>query len=196
MLQVKCPNCQSIIDANDVVPQMSCPHCGKTYSNPYYNPDKPVQKAQAQQHPINQAPQPHVAAQPQRQVQPRPVQNTVQPQQQRQIVPQQQPRIAKRGKSEFTGGLGSLIGLRIVNTLILIFTIGLGTPWVICRSYRWKVEHQIYDGYKIVFDGKAGSLFGQWLKWVFLTIITIGIYSFWIPIKKLKWITEHSHIEY
>lgn len=95
--------------------------------------------------------------------------------------------------SEFNGGLGSLIGLNIVNFLLLLFTLGLAYPWVICRSYRWEIEHKIIDGKKLAFDGTGGGLFGQWIKWMLLTLVTIGIYSLWIPIKKLKWITEKTH---
>lgn len=105
-------------------------------------------------------------------------------------------RITKKGDSEFKGGLGSLIGLRIVNFLILLFTLTIAAPVVICRSYRWKLEHEVLDGYKLIFDGRAGQLFGQWFKWVFLSIITIGIYSFWVPIKKQQWITSHTHIQF
>lgn len=98
-------------------------------------------------------------------------------------------------KSEFNGGVLSLIGLNIVNYLILIFTLGLGTPWVIRREYTWLYEHQIIDGRKLEFTGKAGSLLGQWIKWIFLSIITLGIYAWLVPIKKMQWVTENTHIE-
>lgn len=166
MPKVKCPNCSQIFEATDTTPQMSCPYCGKTYNNPYFNP----------------------AAKPQA---PAPVAKATAPA----TVPVPQGSVLKRGESKFTGGLGSFIGLNIANFFILIFTLFLGTPLVICRNYRWHVQHQIIDGYKLVFDGKAGQLFGQWIKWMLLSLITIGIYSLWIPIKKQKWITEHTHLE-
>ena len=161
MAQLRCPNCQTIFEANTTMPQMGCPHCGYTYNNPYYRQVQPAtQPVSNNSNAITKAPN--------------------------------QP--AKRGESKFTGGLGSLIGLRITNWLLLIITIGLATPYVICRTHRWRIEHQYIDGYQLYFDGKAGQLFGQWLKWVLLTIITIGIYSFWIPIKKQRWLTEHTHL--
>lgn len=98
-------------------------------------------------------------------------------------------------KSEFNGGVLSLIGLNIVNYLILIFTLGLGAPWVIRREYTWLYEHQVIDGRKLEFTGKASSLLGQWIKWIFLSIITLGIYAWLVPIKKMQWITENTHIE-
>ena len=89
----------------------------------------------------------------------------------------------------------SWLGHNIVNFLLTLITLGLAYPWVVCRKYRWKIDHQIIDGHKLKFDGKGGSLFGHWLGWVLLTIITIGIYGLWVPCKVQKWITERTHID-
>ena len=102
---------------------------------------------------------------------------------------------AKVGESKFTGTYGSLLGNRIVNALISLLTIGFGIPWVICRSYRWEVDHTVIDGRRLKFDGTGGQLIGSWIKWMFLTLITCGIYGLWVPLKKRAWIVEHSHIE-
>ena len=102
---------------------------------------------------------------------------------------------AKVGESKFTGTYGSLLGNRIVNSLISIFTLGFGIPWVICRSHRWVVDHTVIDGRRLKFDGTGGKLIGAWIKWMFLTLITCGIYGLWVPLKKRAWIVEHSHIE-
>jgi len=98
-------------------------------------------------------------------------------------------------ESKFTGGLWSLIGLNLSNALLIIFTLGLGTPCAICREYRWLCRHQVIDGRRLVFEGTAASLFGHWIKWMLLGFITLGIYFFWLPIKQQKWITEHTHFE-
>ncbi len=96
-------------------------------------------------------------------------------------------------QSYFDGGLGSYIGLQITNVLIVIFTVGLGTPWVIVRSYRWEIEHSVIEGKRLMFNGSAGSLFTHWILWWFLTVITLGIYSFWVHIKVIEWKTEHTY---
>lgn len=98
-------------------------------------------------------------------------------------------------ESKFTAGLWSLIGLNLSNYLIVVFTLGFGIPYAICREYRWLCKNQVIDGRRLVFEGTAGSLFGQWIKWVLLGFVTLGIYFFWLPIKKQKWITEHTHFE-
>ena len=96
------------------------------------------------------------------------------------------------GESKFTGGLASFLGLQIVNFFILVFTLGLGVPWVVCRSMKWDSEHQIIDGRRIYFDGNAAQLFGNWIKWILLTFITCGFYGFLLPIKKQAWIVKHQ----
>ena len=207
MSKVKCPNCKQILEADATSPRLNCPNCGKSYKNPFYNGQTPsaqpapVAKSApaAQPKPVAKpAPAAPVAAKPT--PAPQPVAK------QAPVVAENAPKEADKkkskkvktdveSKSEFTGGLGGLIGLSITNFLLVLFTLGFGTPLAICRSYRWEVEHKIIDGKKLVFDGKAGQLFGQWIKWVLLTIITIGIYGLWIPIKKEKWITSHTHLE-
>ena len=96
-------------------------------------------------------------------------------------------------ESKFTGGLLGYIGVAIVQSLIIIFTLGLATPAAICYGERWKASHTYIDGEQLVFDGTGWELFGQWIKWVLLTIITLGIYSFWIPIKMQQWVVSHTH---
>ncbi len=99
----------------------------------------------------------------------------------------------EENKSEFDGKFWSYWGMRLVNGLIIVFSLGICAPWAIVREQRWLAEHQIFDGQRLVFDGSAMGLFGQWIKWMLLSIITLGIYAWWIPIKKQKWITEHTH---
>ena len=98
-------------------------------------------------------------------------------------------------KSYFDGGVIDYLGLAIVNALIIVFTLGIGTPWVICRTYRWKYSHSIINGKRLIFHGTAGSLFAQWIKWVFLSIITLGIYYFWLNIALEKWIVANTEFE-
>lgn len=97
------------------------------------------------------------------------------------------------GQSQFDGKVGSYLGMRIVNALIIVFTLGICTPWAIVREQRWMSEHQTFDGQRLLFDGTAAGLFGQWIKWLLLSLITVGIYSLWIPIKMQKWVTSHTH---
>lgn len=97
--------------------------------------------------------------------------------------------------SKFTGGLFGLIGIGILQYLMIIFTLGLATPWAICLRERWFVKHTVIDGHKLTFDGKGGQLFGKYILWYFLSVITVGIFALWVPIKMKAWVTKHTHLE-
>ena len=97
-------------------------------------------------------------------------------------------------ESKFTGGLLGLIGINILQSLIMFFTLGLAVPWAVCMKERWIAKHTILDGRQVYFDGTGGQLFGNYIKWFLLTIITIGIYGFWLDIKMKQWIVKHTHL--
>ena len=97
-------------------------------------------------------------------------------------------------ESKFTGGLLGLIAVSIVQGLIIVFTLGLATPWAVCFKEKWYAENTIIDGHRVTFDGTGGQLFGNFIKWFLLTIITIGIYGLWLSIKMKQWVTKHTHL--
>lgn len=96
-------------------------------------------------------------------------------------------------ESKFTGGLLGLIGIAILTIIIILFTLGIGTPWAVCMKHRWMTKHTIINGKQLYFDGNGGQLFGNYIKWFLLTIITIGIYGLWLGIKMKKWVVKHTH---
>lgn len=98
-------------------------------------------------------------------------------------------------ESKFTGGLLGMIGIGILQFLLVLFTLGLGTPWAVCLKEKWYAEHTVIDGRKLTFDGNGAQLFGNYIKWFLLTIITIGIYAFWLSIKMKQWVVSHTHVE-
>ncbi|MGT2744163.1 DUF898 family protein [Streptococcus phocae subsp. phocae] len=95
--------------------------------------------------------------------------------------------------SYFDGGLLSYIGYSLISAIIILFTLGICTPWAICIMVNWKVKHTVIDGHRLCFDGTAMQLFANWIKWFLLTIITLGIYSFWLNIKLEQWTVKHTH---
>ena len=105
----------------------------------------------------------------------------------------QQPVYQAAPVSQFTGGLLGLIGINILQSLIIMFTLGIATTWAICLKERWIAKHTYIDGRQLRFDGTGGQLLGKFLLWVLLTIITLGIYSFWLEIKLKAWLVKHTH---
>ncbi len=97
-------------------------------------------------------------------------------------------------ESKFNGGLLGLIGVNILQYILIVITLGFGTPWAICIKEKWIAKHTVIDGRQLVFDGKGGQLFGNFIKWELLSIITLGIYSFWLGINMKKWVVKHTHM--
>jgi len=97
-------------------------------------------------------------------------------------------------ESKFTGGLLGQIGIGILQFLLIVFTIGIATPWAVCIKESWYANHTIIDGRRLIFDGTGGQLFGEYILWVLLTLVTIGIFALWLPIKMQRWVTSHTHV--
>ena len=98
-------------------------------------------------------------------------------------------------KSKFNGGLLGYIGIGLLMFVIIVFSLGLATPWAICIGARWYAKHTTIDGRQVIFDGTGWQLFGNFVKWFFLSVITLFIFSLWIPIKMTKWAVKHIHLE-
>ena len=97
-------------------------------------------------------------------------------------------------ESKFDGGLLGMIGINILQSLIITFTLFIGLPWAVCIKENWYAKHTTIDGHQVVFDGTGGQLFGNYIKWLLLTLITLGIYGFWLSIKMKQWVVKHTHL--
>ena len=91
----------------------------------------------------------------------------------------------------FNEDVAGFFGNYIICYLIIVFTLGIGTPWAICRMEGWKANNTTIDGRKVKFVGEGSHLLGKFIVWYLLTIITVGIYGFWAAVKMQKWKTEH-----
>ncbi len=92
----------------------------------------------------------------------------------------------------FDGGAGTYLGVSILAMLIIIFSLGIATPFAIVLKQRWRAKHTSINRRRLTFLGSGMQLFGLWLKWLFLLIITLGIYSFWMVPQVQKWIVENT----
>jgi|GEM_PF-259892 len=102
-------------------------------------------------------------------------------------------RIELESKSKFTGGILGFIGIGLLKFFLILFTLGIATPWAVCMSERWWAKHTYIEGKRLVFKGKGIQLFGRYILWWFLTIITLGIYLFWLQIAMKKWVVKHTY---
>lgn len=53
------------------------------------------------------------------------------------------------GHSYFDGKLRQYVGLNIVCLLQMIFTLFIGTPWVIIKKKKWLLKHTIVYGQRL-----------------------------------------------
>ena len=95
----------------------------------------------------------------------------------------------------FDGTGGTLFGLLILTCIVSAVTCGIGTPWFLCKIYRWRKEHTVINGQRLRFTGTGGELLGHWIIWEILCIITCGIYSFFMYVALKKWELKHTEYE-
>ena len=97
--------------------------------------------------------------------------------------------------SRFDAGLLEVLVESIVVALIIVFTVGLGTPWAICHHEKWLASKTTLDGKQLEFTGTGTELFGQYLIWLILTFLTVGIYGLWVNLNLKKWIIARTHLK-
>jgi uncharacterized membrane protein YjgN (DUF898 family) len=93
--------------------------------------------------------------------------------------------------SKFSGGVLPIFLFCIWAPILLLITLGLATPFVVCTVIRWICANSTIGGKSYKFNGTAGGLFGRWILWYLLSIITLGIYSFWSTRNQIRWVIEN-----
>lgn len=58
-------------------------------------------------------------------------------------------------------------------TLLIIFTLGIATPWAIVARKKWELAHTYIEGKQLCFKGSGAGIFANWLLIVILSIITL-----------------------
>jgi len=86
--------------------------------------------------------------------------------------------VGTQEKSYISMGILDYIAINIVSFLIILFTLGLGTPLAVVIKEKYICDRRYVNGRKLKFIGTAGDLFVNFIKWFILCIITLGIYIF------------------
>ena len=92
---------------------------------------------------------------------------------------------------DYGGTGGGLFVTFLVGYLLTIITIGIYTPWFICRINRFILQNTgvLRGGAQVGtadFVGTGGALFVTFLVGYLLTIVTLGIYMPWFMVKLTK----------
>lgn len=103
--------------------------------------------------------------------------------------------IADPENSKFDGSGIELFGYSVLTTIVCLITCGIAAPWMICKTYKWRISHTVINGKRLTFTGSGASLLGHWILWEILTVITCGIYGFFVHIALRKWEMSHTFIE-
>lgn len=103
--------------------------------------------------------------------------------------------IADPENSKFDGSGIELFGYYVLTTIVCLITCGIAAPWMICKTYKWRISHTVINGKRLTFTGSGASLLGHWILWEILTVITCGIYGFFVHIALRKWEMSHTFIE-
>ena len=97
-------------------------------------------------------------------------------------------------ESFFDGTVSGLFITNLLTFLMIIFTLGIATPWAISYKSRYINSHTVINGHRLGFKGTGTQLFGKFIVWMLLSIVTFGIYLIWLGLNMLKWEVENVYI--
>ncbi|MFT6717730.1 MAG: uncharacterized membrane protein YjgN (DUF898 family) [Sphingobacteriales bacterium] len=95
----------------------------------------------------------------------------------------------------YRGNLKEVIGMFVKNILLIIFTLGIYSPWAYVEIRKYFIGNLKYGSAKFNFDGQGKHLFIIYLKAVFLVPLTLGIYLLWFYKNLFHFAVKHTTIE-
>ena len=99
---------------------------------------------------------------------------------------------AQPNQCMFDGTGGEYWKLNLTNSFLTFITLGIYSPWAMCKNIKWRNSHTILNGRRLAFTGTGGELFGKWIVWYLLSVITCGIYGIFMHVKTKEWEMEHT----
>ena len=97
-------------------------------------------------------------------------------------------------ETKFSGSVGQIFVYCLWMPILMVITLGFGTPFITCTLIRWICDNTVINGKHYKFNGTAGGLFKNWIIWTILTFITIGIYGFWATRNQIRWVIENTEM--
>lgn len=93
-----------------------------------------------------------------------------------------------------TGETAEFVKLWYLDALLVVFTIGLWTPYLLVRSRRFLVGGVRLGNAKASFHGEELEFWKIWIRGALLTILTLGVYGFWAKARAIRWNWEHTRL--
>lgn len=96
------------------------------------------------------------------------------------------------GNSTFTGSNFMLIVYNILVALGIVFTLGIGTPWLMAWYYRWYYSHHVVDDKVLKYTAKGRDFLFVYLIFL-VSILTFGIGIIFMMAYTQRKILAHLH---
>jgi uncharacterized membrane protein YjgN (DUF898 family) len=76
----------------------------------------------------------------------------------------------------FHGDHGRYVGLRIINNILKVITLGLYYPWARAAELQYLYSETEYQGSRFVFHGTGKEIFKGFIKSIVLVILIVGVF--------------------
>ena len=85
-------------------------------------------------------------------------------------------------RCSYKGTVMELFKVHIVNQILTALTLGIYTPWALCRMATFMYENTEVNGQRgrLTFTGDGATLLGTYIIGAILTSCTFGIYGAWL----------------
>lgn len=100
-------------------------------------------------------------------------------------------------RPDFKGTGGELFVELIVGAILLVVTLGIYTPWFVCKLNRYVYARTTLGptqrgDLQLQFTGTGGDLFVTFIVGGLLTMVTLGIYGAWFLTNLMKFMASNS----
>ncbi len=95
----------------------------------------------------------------------------------------------------FDGGAATFAGIWLLGVVVTVCTLGLGLPFAVVLKERWRAQHTLIEGRRLVFTGSALGLLLRWVVWEALIVVTLGVYLLWVIPRMTRWRVENLAFE-
>jgi uncharacterized membrane protein YjgN (DUF898 family) len=100
-------------------------------------------------------------------------------------------------RCKYTGSVGGLAGVHLLNMILVLLTAGFYTPWAIVRYLGFMYASTEVNGQRgrLTFDGNARAFFVKWLIGHVVTNATCGIYGAWYMNDLFAFVWEGTRLD-
>ena len=100
---------------------------------------------------------------------------------------------------KFAGTGAEMLGPLLIGGLLALITLGLYTPWFLCRLQKLILTRTaIYENGRpaggMDFVGSGGALFGTFLLGALLCLLTFSLYSAWFQVTLRRYFLQNTRI--